>query len=276
MAEVLVLANETIGGASLLQAVSDRHAEGEARFHVVVPQTRPRYGNVIYDEAVRDSAQVRVDLALAFMREEGIEGTGEVGDADPFNAAMDAIAEYGINEVIVSTLPAQSSGWMKRDLIEALQAATGLKITHVVVDLAREGLPFDVTLVLANQTVAGSELVDRLKELAAEGPHRFIIVVPQDDGDGRAVKAARERLGTLLASLEEAQVVAAGMIGDPDPFVATMNAVQFFHISDIVISTLPEGSSKWVADKLVERVEKAANVPVAHIESSPEPVEAGA
>ena len=46
---------------------------------------------MIYDEAVRDSAQVRVDLALAFMRDEGIEGTGEVGDADPFNAAMDAI-----------------------------------------------------------------------------------------------------------------------------------------------------------------------------------------
>ena len=276
MAEVLVLANETIGGASLLQAVSDRHAEGDARFHVVVPQTRPRYGNVIYDEAVRDSAQVRVDLALAFMREQGIEGTGEVGDGDPFNAAMDAIAEHGIDEVIVSTLPAQSSGWMKRDLIEALQAATGLKITHVVVDLAREGLPFDVTLVVANQTVAGSELVDRLKELAAEGPHRFIIVVPQDDGDGRAVKAARERLGTLLSSLEEAQIVAAGMIGDPDPFVATMNAVQFFHISDIVISTLPEGSSKWVADKLVERVQKATNVPVDHIETSPEPVEAGA
>jgi hypothetical protein len=276
MAEVLVLANETIGGASLLQAVSDRHAEGDARFHVVVPQTRPRYGNVIYDEAVRDSAQVRVDLALAFMREQGIEGTGEVGDGDPFNAAMDAIAEHGINEVIVSTLPAQSSGWMKRDLSEALQAATGLKITHVVVDLAREGLPFDVTLVVANQTVAGSELVDRLKELAAEGPHRFIIVVPQDDGDGRAVKAARERLGTLLSSLEEAQIVDAGMIGDPDPFVATMNAVQFFHISDIVISTLPEGSSKWVADKLVERVQKATNVPVDHIETSPEPVEAGA
>jgi hypothetical protein len=199
---------------------------------------------------------------------------GVVGSA--FNAAMDAIAEHGINEVIVSTLPAQSSGWMKRDLIEALQAATGLKITHVVVDLAREGLPFDVTLVVANQTVAGSELVDRLKELAAEGPHRFIIVVPQDDGDGRAVKAARERLGTLLSSLEEAQIVAAGMIGDPDPFVATMNAVQFFHISDIVISTLPEGSSKWVADKLVERVQKATNVPVDHIETSPEPVEAGA
>src|SRR5215203_6607246 len=107
MADVLVLANETIGGRELLDAIRERHREGDdARFHVVVPQSRPRHGNVIYDEAVRDSAQVRVDLALAFMRDEGIEGTGEVGDADPFNAATDAIAEYGIDEIIVSTLPA--------------------------------------------------------------------------------------------------------------------------------------------------------------------------
>ena len=44
------------------------------------------------------------------------------------------------------------------------------------------------------------------------------------------------------------------MIGDPDPYTAVMNAVQYFHISEIVISTLPEGTSQWVADKLVERV----------------------
>jgi hypothetical protein len=161
---------------------------------------------------------------------------------------------------------------MKRDLIEALEGDTGLPITHVEVDLAAEGLPFDVTLVVANQTVAGSELVERLKALAGEGPRRFIIVVPQDSGDGRAVRAARERLQTLLASLEESGIVAAGMIGDPDPYTATMNAVQYFHISEIVISTLPEGSSKWVADKLVERVQRSTGKPVEHIESSTETV----
>ena len=94
MAEILVLANETIGGAKLLDAIRERHAQGDASFHVVVPQTRPKHGNVIYDEAVRDSAQVRVDLALAFMREEGIHGHGEVGDGDPLNAANDAIADH--------------------------------------------------------------------------------------------------------------------------------------------------------------------------------------
>src|SRR5215218_8603194 len=140
MPTVLVLANETIGGGKLLDAVRERGADGNTRFHVVVPQTKPRHGNVIYDEAVRDSAQVRVDLALAFMREEGIHGAGEVGDGDPLNAAIDAIADHNIDEIIVSTLPSQSSGWMKRDLIEALESATGLPVQHVVVDLAREGL----------------------------------------------------------------------------------------------------------------------------------------
>jgi hypothetical protein len=276
MADILVMANETIGGAKLLDAIRARHKQGDARFHVVVPLTRPRHGNVIYDDAVRSSAQVRVDLALAFMRDEGIDGTGEVGDGDPLNAAHDAIAEHGIDEIIVSTLPAATSGWMKRDLIEALENDTGLPVTHVVVDLAREGLPFDVTLVVANQTVAGKALVERLEELAEQGPRRFIIVVPQDSGDGRAVKAARERMQTLLGSLERHGVVAAGMIGDPDPFTAIMNADQFFHLSEIVISTLPEGSSKWVADKLTERVAAATNKPVEHIETSPDPVEAGA
>jgi len=274
MAEILVLANETIGGEKLLDAIRERHAQGDARFHVVVPQIRPRHGNVIYDEAVRDSAQVRVDLALAFMREEGIEGRGEVGDRDPLNAAKDAIAEYGIDEIIVSTLPASSSGWMKRDLIEALESETGLPVTHVVVDLAREGLPFDVTLVVANQTVAGGALVERLEALAEEGPRRFIIVVPQDHGEGHAVRAARERLHKLLESLEAEGIVAAGMIGDPDPYDATMNAVQFFHISEIVISTLPRDRSKWMADKLVERVANATSARVEHVESAPEPVEA--
>jgi len=270
MAEILVLANETIGGEKLLDAIRERAREGDARFHVVVPLTRPRHGNVIYDEAVRDSAQVRVDLALAFMREEGLEGTGEVGDTDPLNAAKDAIAEHGITEILVSTLPATSSGWLRRDLIQALEAETGLPVRHVVVDLAAEGLPFDVTLVVANQTAASPELVSLLKQRAEEGPRRFIIVIPQDHGLGTAVRGARERLKRLLASLADSGVVAGGLIGDPDPYTATMNAVQFFHISEIIISTLPETRSKWVADKLVERVEKSTGKPVQHIASSDE------
>jgi hypothetical protein len=270
---VLVLANETIGGQKLLDAILARKGE-DVRFHVVVPQTRPRHGNVVYDEAVRDGAQVRVDLALAFMRENGIAGTGEVGDEDPYNAALDAVAEQGIDEIVVSTLPAATSGWLRRDLPERLREGTGLPIEHVVVDIAGEGLPFDVTLVAANLTARSPELVERLHALAQEGPRRFIVVVPQSSVEGNAAAEARRRLRALLDSLAGDGVVAAGMIGDPDPYTAIMNAVQFFFISEIVISTLPEGSSQWIADKLVERVQSATNKPVEHIESTPAGAEA--
>ena len=273
MTKVLVLANETIGGEKLLNAILERSGEGVS-FHVVVPQARPRHGNVVYDEVVRDSAQVRVDLARAWMRENGIASSGEVGDADPYLAALDAIAAEGIDEVIVSTLPAASSGWLRRDLPERLRQDTGLPVEHVVVDLATEGLPFGVTLVAANLTAASGELSQRLKELAEEGPRRFIVVVPQEHLHGGAVARARERLAKLLQSLREDGVVAAGMIGDPDPYTAIMNAVQYFHISEIVISTLPRDRSKWMADKLVERVRSAINKPVEHIESSPVGAEA--
>ena len=140
MPGILVLANETIGGEKLLDAIRERaKRDDDPRFHVVVPLTRPRHGNVIYDETVRDSAQVRVNLALAFMREEDIDGTGEVGDQDPLNAALDAIAEHGLSEIIVSTLPDASSNWVRRHLPDALHDETGLPVEHVVVDLEKDG-----------------------------------------------------------------------------------------------------------------------------------------
>ena len=65
MKEVLVVANRTLGGAKLLDAVRKHAAAGDVRFRLVVPQSKPSAGLVIYDEAVRESAQVRVDLALS-------------------------------------------------------------------------------------------------------------------------------------------------------------------------------------------------------------------
>ena len=275
MANILVLASETIGGAALIEAVKERHAQGDARFFAVVPQTRPRHGNVIYDDAVRDAAQVRVDLVTSFMKAEGIVGQGEVGDPDPYTAAIDAVEEHGIDEVIVSTRPAASSGWLRRDLPERIEQATGKPVHHVVVDIDREGLPFDVTLVAANQTVAGRELVEHLKRLAEQGPRRFIVVVPQDSGDGRAVRDARERLDQLVGSLTSEGIVAAGFIGDPDPYTAVMNALQVFYISEIVVSTLPENRSRWLEKGLIDRIRRVSGRPVEHVESTTEPAPAG-
>jgi hypothetical protein len=266
MKEVLVVANRTLGGAKLLEAVRARAAAGDVRFRLVVPQNNPSAGLVIYDEAVRDSAQARVDLALSLVAGESIDATGEVGDIDPFLATMDAIATRRPDEVILSTYPAASSGWLRRDLIERIRNASGLPVEHIVVDLEQDGLPFKVTLVLASRTVGGDELLDRLKEKAAADEQRvFIVIVPQPDGSGGAAQLARTRLAAMLDRLHGDGLLGSGMIADPDPYTAAVYALDLFRVDDVVISTLPDERSGWMRSNLIERVQHITSVPVEHV-----------
>jgi hypothetical protein len=266
MNEVLVVANRTIGGERLLEALRERAAEGDVSFRLVVPASTPSSGLLIYEQGVREAAQVRVDLALSVLASEGISATGEVGDADPFLATMDAVAERRPAEIMVSTHPAVHSGWLRRDLIERIGNASGLPVSHVVVDLEQEGLPFDVTLVVASKTLAGEELLRHLQRKAAgQGRHVFILVVPQQDGAGSAAGEARARLAAILERMHEAGLLSSGMIGDPDPYTACVNALELFKVDDVVISTLPDERSGWLRANLIERVKSAASVPVEHV-----------
>ena len=261
-----MVANRTLGGAKLLETVRAHAAAGDVRFRLVVPQSQPSAGLVIYDEAVRESAQARVDLALSLLAGEGIEASGEVGDSDPFLATMDAVAERRPERIIVSTHPAASSGWLRRDLIERIESASGLPVEHIVVDLDTEGLPFGVTLVLASKTLGGEELLGRLQEKAAHvGRHVFIVVVPQQDGSGRAWQEARARLARMLDRLNSAGLVSSGMVGDPDPYTAAVNALELFRVDDVVISTLPDARSGWLRANLIERVQGATAAPVERV-----------
>ena len=266
MKEVLVVANRTLGGAPLLAAVRERAAAGDVRFRLVVPQNNPSAGLVIYDEAVHDSAQARVDLALSLVAGEGIEATGEVGDLDPFLATMDAIATRRPDEILISTYPAASSGWLRRDLVERIRNASGLPVEHIVVDLEQDGLPFKVTLVLASRTAGGEELLERLKQKAASDEQRlFIVVVPQPDKSGSAPQLARARLATMLDRLHSDGLLGSGMIADPDPYTAAVYALDLFRVDDVVISTLPDQRSGWMRSNLIERVQHMTSVPVEHV-----------
>jgi hypothetical protein len=266
MHHILVVANQTIGGAELLGLVKERAQQPDTTFTLVVPMTRPRSGYVIYEESVRDAAQVRLDLTLSYLSGEGVVASGELGDDDPYTAAIDAIDEYRPDEVIISTLPQSSSGWLRRDLVERIQDAAGAPVTHVVSDLDAEGLPFQVTLVLANVTAGRGHLRARMKEIAGdEQDMMFIVVVPQGAGDGRAAAVARARLGNTLERMRSEGLRVAGMIGDPDPYTAAMNALQFYRVSRIVVSTLPVTRSGWMRSDLVARLQKASNIEVEHI-----------
>jgi hypothetical protein len=266
MKTVLVVANETLGGRSLIDAVRKRVAEGDVRFVLCVPQNRPRAGLVIYDDSVFDAAQARVDLALGFVHSEGIQAIGEVGDPDPYTATMDAVREYRPDEILISTYPETRSGWLRRDLIERLRHASGLPVDHVTADPDTEGLPFHVTLAVANRTASGDDLFEALKAKAqGERGHLFIVVVPLEGGDGHAARRARTRLKLVVDRLHNAGLFAAGMIADPDPYTAITNALQYFRADDIVISTFAETKSGWLRADLIERVRRTTGKPVDHV-----------
>jgi hypothetical protein len=55
------------------------------------------------------------------------------------------------------------------------------------------------------------------------------------------------------------------MVGDPDPYTAIMNSLQYFRVDDIVISTFSATKSGWLRSDLIERVRRASSKPVEHI-----------
>ena len=112
MRTILVVANETLGGRPLLDAVRERARRRRAASSCAC-RAKPRHGNIIYDDAVFQTAQMDRP-ARAVMRAEGIDVIGEVGDPDPFTATMDAVGMYDPDEVVISTFPATSSAGCAR------------------------------------------------------------------------------------------------------------------------------------------------------------------
>ncbi len=265
---ILVVANETLGGRALIEAVKARaeaaHERDEPfRVCVVCPQNQPKSGYVIYDESVRSAAENRLQTTLAQLRDIGIEAEGEVMDPDPFAATTDAIDHFGANEIIISTHPETRSGWLRKHLVDRVKDATGLPVEHVVVDLDAERADVKRVLVVANQTVGGDPLIDKIKAEAAETPSTFVGIQPQ--GEGGEHGDAHERLAATLENLNEAGLEAVGQVMDPDPFTAIQNALQFYPADEIIISTFPETRSGWLRSDLVGRVEASTNKPVEHV-----------
>src|SRR3954471_4773936 len=265
---ILVVANETVAGRPLIDAVRKHAEQAHAQnkpFHVTVvcPQNVPKHGYVIDDTSVRAAAENRLKLTLAALREVGIEAAGEIMDEDPYGATMDTIAEFGADEVIISTHPETRSGWLQRDLVDRVRTDSGLPVEHVVVDLDSDRAEATRTLVVANQTVGGEPLIALLKGKAAESRHRFIVIAPQggagDAGD------ANERLAQTLQRLEDEGLMAIGQVSEADPFTAIQNALRFYAVDEIVISTLPATRSGWLRSDLIERVRVTTGKHVDHV-----------
>ena len=262
---ILVLANETLEGEELLDAVR-RHAEGgDVLVRVIAPVNAPREGYVVYEDTRRAVARRRLERALEQLRAAGIAAIGDVVDNDPLTAARDAIAQDEPDELIVSTHPETKSGWRRRNLLEELRRAAGeIPVEHVTSDVAERTGARNV-LVVANETVLGKPLLERIRAKAGEGVG-FLIVCPQSDPTQAEHPEAERRLRQALAQLRSEQIEVHGQIAHPDPYTAAMHAVRDERVDEILVSTFPEQrGSSWLRRDLVERLRRDAKVPVEHV-----------
>ena len=261
-ARLLVVANDTVVGKPLIDAVKTRAEKGPVEVHVICPQNMPRAGWVQYGEEARWAAENRLKATLARLSEAGLQATGAIEDPDPYTAIMDELGRTDYDEIIVSTHPETRSGWLRRDLIERVRQATRRPVEHVVVDDPADDAASTETLVVANQTVEDQHLLDLLKERSADGHHRFVLIMPQGEG---SEGDPYERLAHVLRRLEEQGVEAVGQVVHPDPFTAIQNAVRWYPVDEIIISTFEPERSGWLRADLVERVRSATGKPVEHV-----------
>lgn len=262
---VLVLANETVAGRTLLDAIEERAAVGPIRVTVVSPQNDPRAGYVVYEDSRRSSADRRLRRTLDLLHEAGIAARGAIVDPDPLQALRDALHQYApVDEVIISTHPgAVKSSWLRGGLLDrARKVAKDIPVSHVEVDLSSPRERAHV-LVIANQTIVGGPLLAAIRERAQAGPVDFTLVAPADE------PGMEQRLARALAELEQAGIEATGLIGDADPVTAALNAVHDEQVDEILVSTFPAGTSGWMRRNVVGRIESGAGLPVRHVVVEP-------
>jgi hypothetical protein len=119
-------------------------------------------------------------------------------------------------------------------------------------------------LVVANLTATSEELLRALRERSEAGACRFTLVTPRSGPESDQLLADALKAMTD-AGLEKVE----GHVGNSDPVVAVMDVWDPMKFDEIVVSTLPTGSSRWLGIDLPRRLERLTSVSVRHVESKP-------
>ena len=138
---VLVLVGETVGTDKVLNQLKQLVGEEPAEVFVVAPALTSsplQYVTGEVDDAI-EAARLRLEASLHALREAGFAATGEVGDSDPNLALEDALQRFPADQVVIATHPKGSSKWLEWDVIERARRDVAVPVTHVVVDMEKDG-----------------------------------------------------------------------------------------------------------------------------------------
>jgi hypothetical protein len=120
---VLIVAYRTAATPLLLEQVRAHAGRERCRFTLLVP--RP------YWDPDTEEATMTLELAIPLLEEAaGGHVEARIGDSDPLAAVREAIEHDHFDHVIVSTLPARVSHWLRRDLPSQVERL-GLPVTVV-------------------------------------------------------------------------------------------------------------------------------------------------
>jgi hypothetical protein len=136
---VLVVANETVAGRRLHEAVRQATQGQPSQVLVVSPALNSPLRHFVSDEGrARRQAQERLNRSLGALADAGVDARGEIGDADPLQAIEDTLRTFGADEIIISTHPEGRSNWLEKGVVSGAKQRFTVPITHVVVDLEAE------------------------------------------------------------------------------------------------------------------------------------------
>jgi hypothetical protein len=127
-------------------------------------------------------------------------------------------------------------------------------------------------LVVANRTADSDDLLHALEARAQQSPSVFHLLVPCDPS---AREAAQGNLDSALGHMREAGLTVEGSLGDNDPFFAVEEIWDPRNFDEVIVSTLPGATSKWIRSDLPHRIARATDVPVTHVISVERHVAAG-
>ena len=146
MRRCLIVANQTLGSdelASYLRSLAAAHPDLAA--DVIVPEPMPAYitGDPMIGilapateaeayEHARASAVARLQALVAWLRKIGVNASGSIGPSDPLLAiaAAERLGHY--DDLVIATLPASASRWLRMDLPHRARRRFGDRVTVIV------------------------------------------------------------------------------------------------------------------------------------------------
>lgn len=136
---ILVIANETVSGIVLHEAIRFRARNVGGEVLVVAPAiAAPPYDLSADGDGARRAAEQRLARSLDRLRFTGIDARGQIGDGDPLQAIADALDQFAADEIIIATHPERRSGWLGHDLVARARVRFDQPVLHIVVDLERQ------------------------------------------------------------------------------------------------------------------------------------------